>query len=137
MSAVLGIPQMTAHFHPEEFYCRCGRVECEAPRAVAPALLYGLEAMRVAYGHPIIVTSGLRCPLNNQAAGGVADSEHLSGEGADLACGPGGGERFAMVAAALAAGFRRIGIGGSFLHVGIGAPPAHVENVMWLYPQAH
>ena len=43
-----------------------------------------LEPIREAYGKPIIVTSGYRCPELNKAVGGVATSEHLQGMAADI-----------------------------------------------------
>jgi zinc D-Ala-D-Ala carboxypeptidase len=48
----------------------------------------GLELVRKkALGdHPIIVTSGYRSPLVNQAVGGSKRSQHLRGEAADFIC---------------------------------------------------
>lgn len=43
-----------------------------------------LEPMRAAYGRPITVTSGYRCPALNLAVGGVPNSAHLYGYAADL-----------------------------------------------------
>lgn len=45
-----------------------------------------LEPARVAYGGPINVTSGYRCPRLNTAAGGKPNSQHLQGRAADLTC---------------------------------------------------
>ena len=44
-----------------------------------------LDPARKAYGKPIRVNSGYRCPLKNKAVGGVALSQHLKGEAADIA----------------------------------------------------
>lgn len=46
-----------------------------------------LEPLRKAYGKPITVTSGYRCPVLNKAVGGVANSQHTKGEAADLSVG--------------------------------------------------
>lgn len=43
-----------------------------------------LEPSRVAYGEPIYITSGYRCPALNKAVGGKPTSQHLRGEAADL-----------------------------------------------------
>lgn len=43
-----------------------------------------LEPARVAFGAPIYVTSGYRCPALNKAVGGKPTSQHLRGEAADL-----------------------------------------------------
>lgn len=45
-----------------------------------------LEPARRALGAPIIVTSGYRCPALNKAVGGVSNSQHLTGQAADLVC---------------------------------------------------
>ena len=43
-----------------------------------------LDPVRELYGKPITVTSGFRCPMLNQAVGGVNSSQHVKGEAADL-----------------------------------------------------
>ena len=43
-----------------------------------------LEPLREHVGRPIVVTSGYRCKALNKAIGGVANSQHLVGEAADL-----------------------------------------------------
>lgn len=43
-----------------------------------------LEPIREKIGHPIIVTSGYRSSAVNRAVGGVATSQHLKGEAADI-----------------------------------------------------
>lgn len=46
-----------------------------------------LEPMRAAYGMPIKVSSGYRCPELNRAVGGAATSVHQIGYAADLQVG--------------------------------------------------
>lgn len=46
-----------------------------------------LDPIRERYGAPIIVTSGYRSPAVNEAVGGVATSQHLRGEAADISAG--------------------------------------------------
>lgn len=43
-----------------------------------------LEPLREHFGIPIMVSSGYRCPELNQAVGGVPNSQHLTGEAADI-----------------------------------------------------
>ena len=45
---------------------------------------YVLEPLREAMGEPIKIGSGYRCPQLNRAVGGVANSQHLTGQAADL-----------------------------------------------------
>lgn len=44
-----------------------------------------LDPLREAWGGPLTVTSGYRCPELNRAVGGSATSAHLAGWAADLA----------------------------------------------------
>lgn len=43
-----------------------------------------LDPLREAYGGPIIVTSGYRCPALNKAVGGAKNSQHMTGQAADI-----------------------------------------------------
>lgn len=43
-----------------------------------------LEPLRKAWGAPIIVTSGFRCPALNKAVKGAAQSQHMLGQAADI-----------------------------------------------------
>ena len=46
-----------------------------------------LDPLREAWGKPITVTSGYRCPELNKAVKGVATSMHLTGHAADITTG--------------------------------------------------
>lgn len=46
-----------------------------------------LDPLREAYGNPIIVNSGYRCELLNEAVGGRRNSQHKKGEAADITVG--------------------------------------------------
>ena len=93
---------MTKHFSKQEM-ARCFRengARCKECRLVQPAkqLPYGieenmlalveevLEPVRERLGKPIVVNSGFRCPIHNAAVGGVANSQHMKGEAADITC---------------------------------------------------
>ena len=43
-----------------------------------------LEPLREHFGIPVVVSSGYRCPALNKAVGGVPNSQHLTGEAADI-----------------------------------------------------
>lgn len=45
-----------------------------------------LEPARQRLGKPITVNSGYRCQVHNKAVGGVANSQHMKGEAADVCC---------------------------------------------------
>ncbi len=43
-----------------------------------------LDPLREAWGKPIVVSSGYRCPRLNRAVGGAAKSQHATGQAADI-----------------------------------------------------
>lgn len=60
-----------------------------APNAEAKAALKRLavevlQPIRDAWGKPIVVTSGYRCPKLNACVGGVKNSQHVLGQAADI-----------------------------------------------------
>lgn len=46
-----------------------------------------LDPIRECWGKPITVNSGFRSPMLNRKVGGVANSQHMKGEAADLTTG--------------------------------------------------
>ena len=53
--------------------------------AVRALVLEVLQPLREAYGKPLHVNSGYRCPELNALVGGVPTSQHVKGEAADIA----------------------------------------------------
>ena len=45
-----------------------------------------LDPTRRKLGKPIVVNSGFRCSIHNTAVGGVYNSQHVSGQAADVRC---------------------------------------------------
>ncbi|MCM1502285.1 MAG: D-Ala-D-Ala carboxypeptidase family metallohydrolase [Bacteroidales bacterium] len=45
-----------------------------------------LQPLRDAYGKPLAVNSGYRCPELNRMVNGAPSSQHLKGEAADIGC---------------------------------------------------
>lgn len=45
-----------------------------------------LQPLREHFGSPLMINSGYCCPELNRAVGGVATSQHVTGEAADVRC---------------------------------------------------
>lgn len=73
---------LSEHFSEEEFACHhCGELE------INPRLIDLLEELRYNIGgYPLIINSGYRCEYWNAHEGGVANSQHVLGNAADVAC---------------------------------------------------
>ncbi|MBR4384373.1 MAG: N-acetylmuramoyl-L-alanine amidase [Selenomonadaceae bacterium] len=72
--------QLSEHFHASEFVCPC----C-GTGTVKPRLIELLEQLRAELGgNPIHINSGYRCPKHNAEVGGVANSQHVFGNAADI-----------------------------------------------------
>lgn len=76
------------YFTPEEFACKCGRYCDGYPARMEKELLQTADRVRMHFGKPVVVSSGLRCRQHNANVGGVSDSRHLSGKAMDF-CIPG------------------------------------------------
>lgn len=118
-------PEEWHHFSVGEFACPCcGRAKISYP------FVGLLDQARELVGVPFRVTSGYRCQAHNKQVGGSPDSEHLIGLAADILV-PDSETRFLIVSAALQVGIRRIGVHGSFVHLGVSR--AHPPDVLFLY----
>lgn len=74
---------LVKNFEPEEFRCPCGK--CTGyPDRMKQVELDHIQTIRDHYGKPMIITSGLRCKYENQRAGGVSNSGHLTGYAVDF-----------------------------------------------------
>ena len=68
-----------------EFQCKCCGDLPENARSNEVALVDNLlDQVRDVFGHEIKVNSGYRCPRHNAKVGGVKNSQHLTGEAADI-----------------------------------------------------
>ena len=103
------------YFQPSEFACKCGHCGGGADR-MASDLLDRLDEARAMAGIPFVISSGYRCPAHNKAVGGVADSAHTRGYAADIRC-TDSHTRFAVLRAVLDAGFRRVELAPTWIHV--------------------
>ena len=84
MSANRWVTEMAKYFDETEFACKhCRRLP---ENGMHPVLIEKLDELREAIGHPIYVSSGYRCPYHNSVVGGVPNSQHVLGTGADIIC---------------------------------------------------
>ncbi len=99
-----------------------------------PDLFKTLTELEKRMGFDLQINSGYRDPEHNSDVGGVEHSEHTydPAEGADVFC-QRSVTRFKMVKELLAMGIRRIGIGATFVHVGIAKDKP--QDAMWDYYQ--
>ena len=98
-------------------------------------VVQALDIARDIYGFPMVVTSGFRTIEHNRSLIELGypaspNSSHLLGWAVDLAV-PDSSRRFLMLEALLDAGFHRIGLGHSFIHVDL--DPNKPANVLWVY----
>jgi len=94
-----------------------------------------LDIARDIYGYPMIVTSGFRTikhhrSLSDRGYKTSKNSSHLLGLAADIHCDD-SRKRYLLIEALLDAGFRRIGVGSTFIHVDL--DEAKSQDVIWTY----
>jgi uncharacterized protein YcbK (DUF882 family) len=76
---------------------------------VVPEFLDKLEALRAAWGRPLIINSAYRTPEHNIAVATTGEAgPHTTGRAVDLACA--GAEALELVRHALALGFTGVGV---------------------------
>lgn len=119
------------YFKPEEFLCKCGRKECDAPTVVDEELVEKLDILRKSVNRPLVITSALRCAFHNAKVGGASDSAHLTGRAADILV-RANSERFELerhIFCRPVPLFLRLGHAGAHLHVDVGGM---VFNLTWI-----
>jgi hypothetical protein len=120
------------YLQPHEFECNCTH-KCGLQNMTKEHMdrLYAARMMVDKRGIKFDIISGSRCAPWNKHEGGSFRSDHLTGEGTDIFV-PGSRHRFLILEALMKAGFRRIGIGHTFLHAGSSAG-RNPQEVCWLY----
>lgn len=101
------------YFHEIEFE----QLGCSL-QDMSQELMDMLDKCRALAGIPFVLTSAYRNPDKNRKVGGVANSAHTKGLAVDISC-ANGSIRWLIVINALNVGFRRIGIGKTFVHLDI------------------
>lgn len=114
------------HFSEEEMTCKCGCGRC----IMDEGFMLKLDRARRMAMVPFHISSGFRCPKHNVKVKGVKDSSHLRGIAADISVFD-STSRFRILSALLAAGFHRIGVGQTLIHVDDDATKD--ASVVWLY----
>lgn len=88
-----------------------------------------LDLARDIAGVPFIVNSAFRTAEQNRNCRGASNSAHLRGRAFDIACNS--KNRWQIVRAAMLAGFTRIGVASSFIHMD--DDPILPSPSLWLY----
>lgn len=114
-----------AYFTVEELQCKCGCKRCD----MNPDFMQRLIAFRIAYGQPMVITSGFRCNNYNTKIKGTKHSQHLVGNAVDVSMAD-PLERYKIVALATLKGFS-LGIDGAFIHI----DGRTGEKLLFLYNQ--
>ncbi len=89
-----------------------------------------LDTLRDLAGIPLVINSAFRSPEHDRSKGRSGTGAHTLGQAVDIRCST-SENRFKIVQAAIKAGFTRIGIDKSFVHVDDST--RHPQSVVWLY----
>ena len=106
--------KLTDHFTKEEFDCQCGCGNGDI--VISENLVFELECVRIHYGKPMRITSGIRCLSHNRKIGSRDTSSHIKGLAVDISC-KDMVTRLELVKRLLRDGeFKRMGIHKDFIH---------------------
>ena len=92
-----------------------------------------LDALREAVGFPLRINSGFRTKEHNKLVGGKPTSAHTKSVAVDTRC-VSAHYRFRILEEAYRLGFRRIGIGETFIH--LDSDLSLPQEVLWTYPSS-
>ena len=84
--------KLSEHFSLSEFEHSVTAIRCNIDNSVPSELIPHLrnlcervlEPLRQHVGEPVIISSGYHCPELNRRVGGASNSQHLTGEAADI-----------------------------------------------------
>tara|TARA_R100000808_G_C2140413_1_gene148237 strand:- start:892 stop:1239 length:348 start_codon:yes stop_codon:yes gene_type:complete len=113
------------NFKLKEFNCPC----CNANNMQTDTLLR-LQEARTISKTPYKINSGTRCAKRNAEVGGKENSSHLKGYAIDIHCTE-SRKRALILGGLIEAGFARIGIAKTFIHVD--NDPDKTYGVVWVY----
>lgn len=117
--------RITDNFDSREFACPCCGLD-----KVSTEMVELLQKARVAAGIPFKINSGVRCEKHNAEVGGVDSSAHVGGYACDISC-VDSKRRYIILSALKSAGFTRLGIAKTFIHVD--NDPTKPKSVTWVY----
>lgn len=89
-----------------------------------------LDLLREKAGIPIVINCAYRSREWDVAKGRSGTGDHPQGKAVDIRC-YNSSTRFKVLKAAIEVGFRRIGVEGSFIHVGMGENLS--QDTVWVY----
>lgn len=118
---------MKDYFSESEFKAcspSCSKADMQAET------LCKLNNARHMAGIPFVLNSAYRSPAHDKTKGRSGTGAHTLGRAVDIRCNT-IQNRFKIVDAAIRAGFTRIGIAKSFVH--LDDSPNHTQEVIWLY----
>lgn len=93
-------------------------------------LLIMLDKLRKIIGQPVIINSAYRTTEYEKSKRRSGSSSHCKGKAVDIRC-VSDSYKFLIVQTALALGFKRIGIGSTYVHLDIDEEKN--QNVLWTY----
>jgi len=122
------------YFKHSEFNCNCGGEDCKGEK-MNYAFLEKLDRARGLADIKFKITSGFRCKEYNEDLirrnyAASRSSSHLKGLAADISV-KDSKSRFIVINNLLLAGFTRIGIADTFIHVDLDLEKT--QNVIWTY----
>ncbi len=104
--------------------------ELGSHKNMKPSFMRKLKQARDFAGTPFTINSGHRTTSHNKKVGGKIDSSHLDGLAGDISC-SNSRQRALILSSVIRAGFNRIGIGKTFIHVD--NDPSKPKDVFWMY----
>ena len=123
------------HFSHDELKCKCG---CNTA-AMDDGFMQKLEKLRVAFGKPMRVTSGYRCPAHNKAVSKTgATGPHTTGMAVDIQIS--GADAFKLITIAAYFGITGIGVKQNgphskrFVHLDALTGKGKPRPTIWSYP---
>lgn len=118
---------MAKYFSQKELTCKCGKC---GKYITDKEFLDMLDKAREISGIPFVITSPYRCLDYNRKIGSKDTSTHVKGLAVDISA-KDSRSKFIIVDSLIKAGFSRIGIHKSFIHVDLDKSKS--DKVMWLY----
>ena len=119
--------KMSKYFKPSEFKACVPSCKIEDMDA---GFLQVLDQVREKAGIPLVLNCAYRSVAYDKSKGRTGNSAHTRGKAVDIRCNS-SATRMKIVAAALACGITRIGIGRTFVH--IDNDKSLAQGVMWDY----
>tara|TARA_R100000808_G_C2066189_1_gene95549 strand:+ start:241 stop:621 length:381 start_codon:yes stop_codon:yes gene_type:complete len=122
------------YFKQSEFTCPCKSANCKG-KPMNIEFLNMLDKARDIASIPFKITSGIRCKIYNddlikRGYKASKNSSHIKSLAADISC-KDSSSRFKIINSLLLAGFTRVGISDTFIHVDLDKEKS--QRVIWTY----